>query len=597
MDDDCANPLLLEWLKEWMEEARERNSKGYTVYKKAYQSMKACPTTFAHPSEAQQLNGLGPKLCDRLTDKLKKYTSEKGLPMPEKPFKAGKDKRPAASQDQDDGPVVAPKKRKTSAYVPKPRSGAFALIMALATLDQNDNKALSKNELIELAQPHCDSSFSVGSDTTKHYTAWSSMKTLETKELVCTKGHPTKRYYLSDEGWETANACKKISGSASLAQRSPASKKKAPVPQLGNHRQADSAKSKTLSDDVDGAADVLELSSEDEESHAAHRQRPLLKVPLTETLLTTTDTITLLPECFEVRIVLDSREVRSKTDREYIADELRKQGVKAIIRALPLGDVLWVAKVKPGHLHNFHIANKDDNEDGSDEVMLDHIVERKRLDDLISSIKDGRFHEQKFRLRKSGIQNVAYIVEAFSISAERSELYGQSVETAITSTQVINDIFVKQTTKLDETIKYLARMTRTLQEMYRTKNLCVVRSDRIDAGTYLNTMSALRAANPKSTVGTTFSAFQALCDKSDSMTLRDVYLKMLLCIRGVTADKAIEIQKVWPTPLSLIEAYESCVTAREREVLLSNKLGNAIPRKKIAKALSTKIAEVWYGSP
>jgi crossover junction endonuclease MUS81 len=32
MDDDCANPLLLEWLKEWMEEARERNSKGYTVY-------------------------------------------------------------------------------------------------------------------------------------------------------------------------------------------------------------------------------------------------------------------------------------------------------------------------------------------------------------------------------------------------------------------------------------------------------------------------------------------------------------------------------------------------------------------------------------
>lgn len=31
MAEDCANPLLLQWLKEWMDEARERNSKGYTV--------------------------------------------------------------------------------------------------------------------------------------------------------------------------------------------------------------------------------------------------------------------------------------------------------------------------------------------------------------------------------------------------------------------------------------------------------------------------------------------------------------------------------------------------------------------------------------
>lgn len=47
--------------------------------------MKACPLTFQHPSEAQQLNGLGPKLCERLTNKLKEYCSEHGLPMPEDP--------------------------------------------------------------------------------------------------------------------------------------------------------------------------------------------------------------------------------------------------------------------------------------------------------------------------------------------------------------------------------------------------------------------------------------------------------------------------------------------------------------------------------
>ena len=47
--------------------------------------MKACPLEFQHPSQAQQLNGLGPKLCDRLTDKLKEYCAENGLPPPEAP--------------------------------------------------------------------------------------------------------------------------------------------------------------------------------------------------------------------------------------------------------------------------------------------------------------------------------------------------------------------------------------------------------------------------------------------------------------------------------------------------------------------------------
>lgn len=47
--------------------------------------MKACPLAFDHPSQAQQLNGLGPKLCDRLTEKLKAHCQENGLPMPELP--------------------------------------------------------------------------------------------------------------------------------------------------------------------------------------------------------------------------------------------------------------------------------------------------------------------------------------------------------------------------------------------------------------------------------------------------------------------------------------------------------------------------------
>lgn len=56
-------------------------------YKRAYNSLKACPLEFSHPSEAQQLTGLGPRMCDRLTEKLKEYCQEHGLPMPEPPQK------------------------------------------------------------------------------------------------------------------------------------------------------------------------------------------------------------------------------------------------------------------------------------------------------------------------------------------------------------------------------------------------------------------------------------------------------------------------------------------------------------------------------
>ncbi|CAO3653335.1 unnamed protein product [Cunninghamella echinulata] len=86
-----------------------------------------------------------------------------------------------------------------------------------------------------------------------------------------------------------------------------------------------------------------------------------------------------LPEEYTIMMVLDNREVKMKTNREYIQDTLCQKGVHVMKRALDLGDVIWVAR------------HKTTNE----EMFLDIVVERKRLDDLVSSVKDGRYHEQK----------------------------------------------------------------------------------------------------------------------------------------------------------------------------------------------------------
>lgn len=58
-------------------------------YNKAYKSMKACPMKFSHPSEAQQLHGIGPKLCDRLTEKLREHCAEEGIEMPQPAHRRG----------------------------------------------------------------------------------------------------------------------------------------------------------------------------------------------------------------------------------------------------------------------------------------------------------------------------------------------------------------------------------------------------------------------------------------------------------------------------------------------------------------------------
>ena len=57
-------------------------------YKKAYNSMKACPVLLQHPSQAEQLYGVGPKLCERLTERMKTHCRQNGLSMPVNPRKS-----------------------------------------------------------------------------------------------------------------------------------------------------------------------------------------------------------------------------------------------------------------------------------------------------------------------------------------------------------------------------------------------------------------------------------------------------------------------------------------------------------------------------
>lgn len=261
-----------------------------------------------------------------------------------------------------------------------------------------------------------------------------------------------------------------------------------------------------------------------------------------------------------------------------------------MVRALELGDALWVAKC-----HDANFLPRLGAE--GDEIMLDYIVERKRLDDLIGSIKDGRFHEQKFRLKRSGIKNVVYIVEEISMDSETLDKRAEMVQSAIGSTQVVNGFFVKKTQKMDDTIRYLTRMTMLLKKQYESKPLLVIPTEILTAQNYLPLLEHLRQKEPTTGHHITYPAFASLASKSDMMTLRDLYLKMLMCTRQVSGEKALEIQKRWKTPYEFVKAFENCGSGEEgkkrKREMVFEQMGGLFGRKRIPKPLSQKIADIW----
>jgi crossover junction endonuclease MUS81 len=138
-----------------------------------------------------------------------------------------------------------------------------------------------------------------------------------------------------------------------------------------------------------------------------------------------------------------------KTTNENTLKDLEKYNVKFEVRRLSVGDFLWIARDEQGN-----------------ELVLPYIVERKRMDDLGSSIRDGRFHEQKFRLKQCRLANVIYLIESYG----KNQNVGLPVATlyqAATNTLVQSGFQVKFTENLAHTVMYLSVMTTFVKQLFQ----------------------------------------------------------------------------------------------------------------------------------
>ncbi|CAJ0850600.1 1292_t:CDS:2 [Entrophospora sp. SA101] len=563
----CGNPLYLEWLKVWMENAKDNNNtKLYYTYKKAFESMSVYPLPFNHPREAAILSGIGPIICKKLEKKLKEHCDEHDLTMPEPPDEISSSKQVVVTeninQDQEkrNSNFFEPKKRKkatsSKTYVPKYRTGPYAIMVALYKSYKDElTHSMTKSDLLREAQKYSDTSFEVSNNRRKHYTAWSSVKILLERDYVYKSGCPS-RFSLTDIGMSVAQQMADIQ----IEQGHEAIN-------TVDENQLNSNDEKNVNE-----SDTIEIK-ESVASNTEGNQQGAIEI---EDNLTAEPVLTLEPYCSN-NINLPNYDFE---DRDFIQDALINRGVKLSVRSLELGDVLWVAK-------KYGSTTKDE------EIVLDYIIERKRMDDLIGSIKDGRFREQKFRLSKSGINNIIYLVEDYDLESAL-EFGIENIKSALSSTQILNGFFLKRTSSIDQTVEYLIRVTNMLKSVYEESITYIIPDNLIYRSTFLTLKEQLATVYKDRIYHVSYASYSELNSKSKSLTLRDIFLKFLMTIKGISAEKAMEIIKKYPTPHDLFEAFNSLNTEGEKKRMIKDIYDGMIRRKKFGPALSEKVYKIWH---
>lgn len=251
-------------------------------------------------------------------------------------------------------------------------------------------------------------------------------------------------------------------------------------------------------------------------------------------------------QAYDLVILVDEREQYENTmstrseSRDFHKRRLENKGNLVESRSLPIGDLLWIARRKTNP---------------AEQYVLDYVVERKRMDDLIQSIRSGRYYDQKYRLRACGLVNIFYLVEG-AVESLPSSSDHKAVCTACAKTSTIDGFRVVRTKSVSETLRVYHGMTSEIA------SLC--------SREYKKALEHLPIHH------SLCIKYNEFCNHCHNMskgmtTLKDLWVLMLCGLPGLGPEVASAIVKAYPTPLSLWKEYkkQQCVSVTAAEHLLS----------------------------
>eukprot|EP00076_Gallus_gallus_P035749 XP_025001287.1 crossover junction endonuclease MUS81 [Gallus gallus] len=271
---------------------------------------------------------------------------------------------PPAPTPQAPPPAVAPP---TERYRPRPRSAPYILLVALL----RSNDPLPEAELLRVAPPLCAHPITAPGGA---------LSTLIRRDLVRRHGRPP-RYSLTERG-------------RLLAQRLAESAEAPPLPE--HPAPSNPAHTAMPSDSPAPSGDHAPASPAPSEDSAPSEDRARSPSPGGDP----EGRVELRPGRFEVVLCADVTEGSGPGRSRGALPPLQAVGQRVELRRLPVGDFLWVAREtdpppgRPPH-----------------ELVLDVVVERKTAADLCQSLSDGRYREQKWRLRRCGLSLPVFLLE------------------------------------------------------------------------------------------------------------------------------------------------------------------------------------------
>ena len=258
---------------------------------------------------------------------------------------------------------------------------------------------------------------------------------------------------------------------------------------------------------------------------------------------------------------------------------------------LGVGDFLWIARAKdpsgPNNTFKEHVLN--------------FIIERKAMDDLASSIIDGRYKEQRFRLRKilgdqlkghelepqsASRLHVVYLIEGEQ--SRQSQLPAKNIENALVRLQVSDQFQVKTTSSIAQSIEYLVNMTRVLQKVLQEKGLNYCKLALCDNGD-------LFEPNLKQ--------FNLYATKSGvdqrNLTVSQLFARQLCCINGCSPQVAQAITEQFASDsysfISKVSTEKGVEELGNIRIPCGRFKGVSVRR--VGPALSKTLASYYTGSP
>lgn len=191
-----------------------------------------------------------------------------------------------------------------------------------------------------------------------------------------------------------------------------------------------------------------------------------------------------------VYLVIDSREMKSKNERNFFQSALEKETL-CKSQNIELGDFIWIVN----------------------ETVLNYIVERKKGSDFCSSIADGRYNDQKRRLKSLGVDNIYYIIEGLKES-DMNKLGINRVLKCLSETK--NEGFtVIETENIDETVEVLKILDSHIRLEHKKCTIFENEIKKFKLDDYIDKGN-----------------------KNINLTVKDVFLTILLSIRGLSYKKA-----------------------------------------------------------